>query len=70
MYEIYGAPGCAGCAASETFLKARNIPFIKKSVPELLEIMPEVRSIPQIYKDGEYVGQFDDLVAKIKAETA
>lgn len=70
MYEIYGAPGCSGCVAAESYLRVRNIPFVKKSVEDLFAVLPNVRSIPQIFKDGEHIGQFDDLVAKIKTETA
>lgn len=67
MYEIYGTPQCAGCVQSEGLLKARKLPYVKKTVQQLLEIMPEAKSIPQIYKDGVYIGQVDQLQAHLKA---
>lgn len=59
--EVYGTPACGGCIQSATLLKARDIPFEKKGVPELLERMPEAKQIPQIFIDDVHIGGFDQL---------
>ena len=59
--EVYGDAGCAGCIKSKTLLKSRGIPFIERSVIELLDVMPEARQIPQIFIDDEHIGGFDEL---------
>ena len=37
---------------------------------QLLEAVPNARTVPQIFLDGEYVGGYDDLVKHFKAKEA
>lgn len=63
--EVYGDPHCAGCIQADVLLKARGIPYEKKSVMELLDVMPGARQIPQVFIDDEHVGGFDQLKERL-----
>ena len=65
--EVYGDPHCAGCIKADTLLKARGIPYEKKSVMELLDVMPGARQIPQVFIDDEHIGGFEQLKERLDA---
>lgn len=66
---IYGKPGCPQCSMAKSLMESRGIEFeyvdilAKYPGKTAAEITgrPDVRSLPQIYLDGDYIGGFDAL---------
>ena len=73
--EMFSGPGCAYCEASKQLLGAEGLPFIEYdvSLPEHLaeftKRLPRVRSIPQIFVDGEHIGSYEDLASLVSSGT-
>lgn len=59
---IYTGPNCAWCTRAKNFMNQKLIPFEEKTVAELKERMPDVRTIPQIFAGEQYIGGYEDLV--------
>ena len=66
---VYGKPGCPQCNMAKSLLDSRGVDYtyvdITKEFPgkTAAEITgrPAVRSLPQVYLDGGYIGGFDAL---------
>ena len=62
---------CPFCDQAKALLKQRGIPFEEKKIgdgyskEELLEAVPNARSVPQIFLDGELIGGFTELKANL-----
>ena len=62
---------CPFCDQAKNLLKAKGIEFEEKKIgdgytkEELLEAVPNARTVPQIFLDGELVGGFTELKAKL-----
>jgi glutaredoxin len=62
---------CPYCDQAKALLKAKGIQFEEKKIgdgytkEELLEAVPNARTVPQIFLDGELVGGFTELKAKL-----
>ena len=62
---------CPYCDQAKALLKAKGIEFEKRKIgdgytrEELLEAVPNARTVPQIFLDGELVGGFTELKAKL-----
>jgi glutaredoxin len=62
---------CPFCDQAKALLKAKGIQFEEKKIgdgytkEELLEAVPNARTVPQIFLDGELVGGFTELKAKL-----
>jgi len=60
--------GCHFCDMAKTLLKQKEIEYEERNlakdwkVQDLLEAVPNARSIPQIFVDDKYIGGYDDLV--------
>lgn len=69
---IYGKSNCPNCEMAKNLLTAKGIPFDYVDLVELdktaAEVTgrPDVRTVPQIYLEGQYVGSFDKLYAYFK----
>ena len=69
--EIFTGPGCGYCDAAKELLKSRELAFTERDVSdqtvarEFRERLPRVRSIPQIFIDGEHIGGYEDLELKL-----
>ena len=83
MYIIYSKPNCSYCVQSKTLLESKGLDFLEieldqgqvkntdsnyVSVAEFRAMLPEARSMPQIfYRHGgagdcrEYIGGFAEL---------
>jgi len=65
--EIFTGPGCGYCIAAKGLLERHGLKFTELdiSAPEQMAAfrnrLPRVKSIPQIFIDGEHVGGFEDL---------
>lgn len=62
---------CPFCDQAKALLKQRGIAFEEKKIgdgytrEELLEAVPNARTVPQIFIDNELVGGFTELKAKL-----
>jgi len=76
VFEIYSKPGCSYCDKAKALLSSLNIPYTEKvldtgqvkesatnyyTVAQLQALVPNVRTVPQIFKDGQLIGGFDAL---------
>jgi ribonucleoside-diphosphate reductase alpha chain len=68
---VYGKPNCPQCAMAKSLLDSRGVEYqyvdITTAGKTAAEITgrPSVRSLPQIYLKGEYVGGFNELYKKL-----
>ena len=70
---VYSKPGCPFCTLAEEELKLRGISFDKICLKEIEKTAAEVtgrnvKTVPQIYIAGEYVGGYDDLMVHLTAD--
>ena len=73
---VWSKDHCPYCVQAKTLLEQKGIEFEEKKIGEgytkedLLEAVPNARTVPQIFLDGELVGGFTELRAKLLAEAA
>jgi len=64
---VWSKDQCPYCDQAKALLKSRNIEFEERNVShdwtreQLLEAVPNARSVPQIFLDEELVGGFTEL---------
>lgn len=65
---VWSKTNCPHCARAKQMLTAKGIPFEERSLSsgtwtreQLLEAVPDARTVPQIWMHGEYVGGAQDL---------
>ena len=74
MYKIYSKPSCGYCLQARDLLEQNNLDFeylqlgTHYSLDELMTIAPNAKSFPQIFKDDECIGGFNNLVEYLKQE--
>lgn len=67
---IWSKYNCHYCDSAKKFLDSRGIVYEEKRVgidytkEQLLEAVPNAKTVPQIFIDGEYVGGYTELVQK------
>ncbi len=68
VIEIYSGPECGYCKQAKALLDERGLAYTDYDIAadagrreELLKRLPRVRTIPQIFVDGEHVGGYEDL---------
>lgn len=72
---IYGKPNCPNCEMAKAFLNSKGIAFDYIDIVALGKTAAEVtgrddvRSLPQIYLEGEYIGGFDKLYSHFQTLT-
>jgi glutaredoxin len=58
---------CPYCDQAKALLKSKNIEFEERKIgdgftkEELLEAVPNARTVPQIFLDGKLIGGFNEL---------
>jgi len=68
---IWSKDNCPYCEQAKNLLKSRGIEFEEKKIghgytkEQLLEAVPTARTVPQVLLDGELVGGFIELKAKL-----
>ena len=71
---IWSKDNCPYCVQAKTLLSKKGIEFEERKIgqgytkEDLLESVPNARSVPQIFLDGELVGGFTELRAKLLEE--
>lgn len=65
---VWSKTNCAFCLKAKHLLKDKNIDFEERLIgqkwsrEELLKMVPDARSVPQIIIDGKVVGGYNELV--------
>ena len=73
---VWSKDACPYCVQAKALLTQKGIEFEERKIgdgwtkEQLLESVPDARSVPQIFLDGELVGGFTELRAKFLAEAA
>jgi glutaredoxin 3 len=71
---IYSKPNCPYCIRAKMLLQQKGVQYEERVIGEgytkqqLLEVVPNARTVPQILLDGVLVGGFDDLQKKFLTE--
>ena len=69
---IWSKAHCPSCVQAKNLLKMKNIEFEERELgidwtkEDLLAMVPNARTVPQIFFDDELVGGFDNLQEKLK----
>lgn len=67
MILIYSKDDCSFCDKAKTLLKDNNYSYREKNIAdpdvrqELLTILPDVKTVPQIFIDSKHIGGYTDL---------
>lgn len=68
---IWSRYNCSFCDKAKMLLQQKGIPYEERKIgdgytkEDLLEELPNARSVPQIFLDGEYVGGYIELKNKL-----
>jgi glutaredoxin len=68
---VWSRNQCPYCDQAKNLLKSKGIEFEERNVSvdwtkeQLLEAVPNARTVPQIFLDGELVGGFTELRARL-----
>ena len=69
---IWSKYNCPYCDQAKALLKNKGIPFEEKKIgdgyskEELLEAIPNARTVPQIFLDDKLIGGFQELNEHLK----
>lgn len=69
---IWSKQNCTYCDRAKNLLKTKGIEFEEKIIgkqftrEQLLEVVPNAMSVPQIFLGEEYIGGFNELVEYFK----
>ena len=68
---VWSKPGCPQCVCAKQLLKTKGIEYEEKNIAEgykiqdLLELVPNAKTMPQIWLDEQHIGGFSDLQKKL-----
>jgi len=71
MYKIYSKDNCGYCDAAKRLLESKGLPYVELKVGRdvtreiLLEMVPHARTIPQIFYNDEYIGDYGNLLERL-----
>lgn len=70
--EVWSQTNCPACTEAKRLLESRGAHIVEKMLgingytkKDLIEKVPNARSVPQIFLDGEYVGGLLELKKKL-----
>lgn len=69
---VWSKDHCPFCDQAKNLLKLKNIEYEERNInkdwtrEQLLEAVPEARTVPQIFLDGKLVGGFTELRRHLK----
>ena len=72
MYDIYTRPDCILCLRAKELLTRKGIGFKDLDIrdnelrKDLKSKAPGIKTIPQIFRDGQRIGNYNDLVEHLK----
>tara|TARA_B100001287_G_scaffold266883_1_gene261302 strand:+ start:418 stop:663 length:246 start_codon:yes stop_codon:yes gene_type:complete len=76
MNIVYSKEICPYCDMAKNLLKSKGIQFEEKVVgvnftrEQLLEAVPNARTVPQIVLDGKLIGSYEDLKKHFASDTS
>ena len=65
---VWSNVGCHFCEMAKTLLKQKGIEYEERNIAkdwkteQLLEAVPNARTVPQIFVDDKYIGDYNKLV--------
>ena len=65
---VWSNVGCHFCEMAKTLLEQKGIEYEERNIAldwkiqDLLEAVPNARTVPQIFVDNKYIGNYDNLV--------
>ena len=68
---IWSKEQCPYCVQAKKLLELKGIEYEERNIQkdwtkeQLLEVVPEARTLPQIFLDGEHVGGFTELKQRL-----
>jgi glutaredoxin 3 len=71
---VWSKPTCPYCVMAKNLLESKGYEVDYRAVgfgwntEQLLEAVPNARTVPQIFLDNEYIGGYDNLVTYFKAK--
>jgi glutaredoxin 3 len=69
---VWSKDACPFCVQAKALLEARGIEYEERNVSQdwtkeqLLEAVPDARTLPQIFLDDQHIGGFIDLRAHLR----
>jgi glutaredoxin 3 len=69
---VWSKNSCPFCVQAKALLEARGIEYEERNVStdwtreQLLEAVPNARTLPQIFLDDQHIGGFTDLRAHLR----
>ena len=69
---VWSKPACGYCVKAKNLLKSKGIEYEEKNIADghkiqdLLEMVPNARTMPQIWLDGEHLSGYYELENKLK----
>jgi glutaredoxin 3 len=69
---IWSKDACPFCVQAKALLEKRGIEYEERNVSQdwtreqLLEAVPDARTLPQIFLDNQHIGGFTDLRAHLR----
>lgn len=69
---IWSKPGCSFCEQAQKLLEMKGYQVDERKLgfgwnrEQLLESVPNAKSVPQIFVDGKYIGGFTELRAYLQ----
>ena len=69
---VWSKPACPFCVKAKNLLKNKGIEYEEKNIAEgykiedLLALVPNAKTMPQIWLDEEHIGGYSDLQEKLK----
>lgn len=72
MYTIYSTESCSYCKAAKQLLDARSLEYNELilgrdwTVEDLHKILPDAKTVPQVFDGQNYIGGFVDLAEHLE----
>ena len=69
---VWSKDQCPFCVQAKALLESRGIEYEERNVSQdwtreqLLEAVPDARTLPQIFLDGQHIGGFTDLRSHLR----
>lgn len=67
---VWSKDACANCTSAKSLLESRGIVYEEKKIgydgisrDDLLAAVPDARSVPQIFINGDHIGGYQELKA-------
>lgn len=70
--EVWSQTNCPACTEAKRLLERHGVQIVEKMLgingftkKDLIEKVPDARSVPQIFLEGEYIGGLNELKRKL-----